>query len=470
MSSPFNEKKYKKLLEGQETSEVRFSDVSKDIFRIDSEPFQKISKNNLDNFLKAKLSEIASINPTKTEISHLDKNTQVSFIPMALLGRGTVNDTEEGTISDFIKSGYTYFSENDVLVAKITPCMEHGKCAIAQNLANGIGFGSTEYNVFRVEDKRILTEYLFVYLNRESVRKQAANHMVGTSGRQRVPTSFYENLLIPILDIKFQERIKQAVSTAHLKREQSQNLYCQAEKLLLSTVDLKGVKLNLKSTDVKHFSESFLATGRLDAEYYQPKYEDMEKLIISQNHSYIFKEFSLNENTIDRKFDEYNYVEIGDISVRNGAYSYNPIPTTELPANAKIKSKKGDLLISKVRPNRGAISIIQDDMPNLVVSGAFTVLEEKADYKKEVLFVLLRTEQYREWMLKYNVCTSYPVIKDEDVLSLPIPLISKKIQQQIANLIQESFTLRRESEQLLEEAKSLVEREIEKGSENNKNK
>ena len=169
----------------------------------------------------------------------------------------------------------------------------------------------------------------------------------------------------------------------------------------------------------------------------------------------------MNKFTIDYKSAKYNYIEIGDINVGNGAYNYNLISTSELPDNAKIKSKKGDLLISKVRPNRGAVSIIQDDIRDLVVSGAFTVLEENTNYKKEVLFMLLRLEQYRELMLKYNVGTSYPVIKDEDVLNLPIPIIDEKIQQQIAGLIEESFRLRRESERLLREAMVMVEREIE---------
>jgi len=79
------------------------------------------------------------------------------------------------------------------------------------------------------------------------------------------------------------------------------------------------------------------------------------------------------------------------------------------------------------------------------------------------LQVLLRTQIYKEWLLKWNVGSSYPVIKDEDILNLPAPLLPPKIQEQIAELIQKSFALRAESKRLLEEAKKMVEKEIEQG-------
>lgn len=85
--------------------------------------------------------------------------------------------------------------------------------------------------------------------------------------------------------------------------------------------------------------------------------------------------------------------------------------TEELPDNAKIMTQKGDLLVSTVRPNRGAVAILGNG--DLLVSGAFTVLREDGDYPKEVLQVLLRTSMYRDWLLRFNVGTSYPVIKDE---------------------------------------------------------
>ena len=132
-----------------------------------------------------------------------------------------------------------------------------------------------------------------------------------------------------------------------------------------------------------------------------------------------------------------------------------------MPDNAKIITQKSDVLVSTVRPNRGAVAILEDD--GLLVSGAFTVLRERGKYKKEVLQVLLRLPLYRDWLLRYNVGTSYPVIKDDDVLNMPIPLFEDAVQKEIAAKVQESFALRRQSKQLLEYAKQAVEMAIEQG-------
>ncbi|MDR2803235.1 MAG: restriction endonuclease subunit S [Treponema sp.] len=273
------------------------------------------------------------------------------------------------------------------------------------------------------------------------------------------------NLVIPDASNDFQYTITNKVLSALKTRKQSQSLYREAEALLLKTIGLHDFHPTRENKNIKTFKESFLATGRLDAEYYQPKYEEIENIIRSYPNGYslIKEKFKQNKQTIDYSKKQYYYTEIGDVNIGDGSFVYNLINRDDLPDNAKIKSEKNDVLISKVRPNRGAVVIIDEDIQDFVVSGAFTVLKEYDNYKKETLFVLLKTDVYKEWLLKYNVGTSYPVIKDNDILNLPIPLIDIPVQRRIAALIKESFALRGESGRLLNEAKELVEREIEKG-------
>lgn len=246
--------------------------------------------------------------------------------------------------------------------------------------------------------------------------------------------------------------------------EQSLYYWRLAEWLLLSELyadiwqSCSGV-----NCAVKRFSD-FARTGRLDAEYYQPKYDEIENAIKSYKGGYdlVKNQFSQNIDVCDYSKKAYNYIEIGDINTGDGSVSYNLVETEELPDNAKRVAYFGDILISKVRPYRGAVAIINFETKNLIASGAFTTLHEKSDYKKEVLQVLLRTQIYKEWLLKWNVGSSYPVIKDEDILNLPIPILPQETQKQIAELIQTSFALRQESKQLLESAKLAVEAEIER--------
>ncbi|MBR1858944.1 MAG: restriction endonuclease subunit S, partial [Selenomonadaceae bacterium] len=119
---------------------------------------------------------------------------------------GRIINREDRTLSEVKKGSYKYFAENDIIIAKITPCMENGKCAIAKSLTNKIGFGSSEFHVFRCKEA-ILPEYLFCLLNREQVRKIAVKHMTGASGHRRVPIEFYENMTIPVPPLDVQKQV-----------------------------------------------------------------------------------------------------------------------------------------------------------------------------------------------------------------------------------------------------------------------
>jgi type I restriction enzyme, S subunit len=171
----------------------------------------------------------------------------------------------------------------------------------------------------------------------------------------------------------------------------------------------------------------------------------------------------LLKSTSRRNKIEYDYIEISDVNVGDGIATPNKIQIDDLPANAKQEVKHGDIIISKVRPNRGAVAIIDCDDTNLIVSGAFTVLRAKRNsvFLNETLKVLLRLPIYRDWMLKFNVGTQYPVIQDEDILNLSIPLIDESTQNRISDLVQQSFRLKKQSADLLIAAKHAVEIAIE---------
>lgn len=272
-----------------------------------------------------------------------------------------------------------------------------------------------------------------------------------------------DQLLIPEFSKDLKLVINLQIEKSYQKLEESKQLYKEAEELLLAELGLLDFVPNSDNIAIKSFSDSFSVSGRLDSEYYQPKYDDIEQRIYSKPHTFINKEFSQITTSFDKTKDGYNYIEIGDVNVSDGIHSYNYVVTEELPANAKIKVANGDLIVSTVRPYRGAVSIINTEDTNLVVSGAFTVLRSKleSNYSTQVLPVLLRTQIYKDFMLKYNVGSSYPVIKDENVMNLPIPLLSDKIQKQIEAKIKQSFALKKQSKQLLDLAKRAVEVAIE---------
>ena len=260
------------------------------------------------------------------------------------------------------------------------------------------------------------------------------------------------------MSTEFDALIESATRRAMSARTESESHYTAAQSLL--TDSLGHVPQDPRNTATVPFSRAF-STGRLDAEYFMPKYDGYLAFI----HSFkggcatIGSLFSQVTSRCPRDEPSYRYVEIGDIDTGTGAASYNEIDTPDLPDNAKIMTRAGDILVSKVRPNRGAVAILEDD--NLLVSGAFTVLRKKSEYSCETLQVVLRSDLYRELLLRYNVGTSYPVIKDEDILNMPVPLLDHDTQEKISGHVRESFTLRRESERLIAAAVRAVELAIE---------
>lgn len=174
------------------------------------------------------LKKYVLFNISKSEIHDIADDTLVSFVDMASVSnKGFITSSQDKNLGSIRKGGFTYFRENDIIIAKITPCMENGKCALATELKNGIGFGSTEFHTIRCGDK-ILPKYLFGFLNREQIRQQAAKVMTGSSGHRRVPISFYEQLLIPMIDKKEQQRIVDQVQKLEQQIDAAQKVFDSA--------------------------------------------------------------------------------------------------------------------------------------------------------------------------------------------------------------------------------------------------
>ena len=156
----------------------------------------------------AKLGGICIINPSKSEVSSLEKSMQVSFIPMEDLQ--TNNEpivlSKTRSIAE-VCQGYTYFQNSDVLLAKITPCFENGKVGIARDLVNGIGFGSTEFIVLRPKANNVLSDWVYLFVSSGEFRKYAITRMTGTAGQKRVPRDVVSDYEIPLPPLEVQEQI-----------------------------------------------------------------------------------------------------------------------------------------------------------------------------------------------------------------------------------------------------------------------
>ncbi|MGA6154763.1 restriction endonuclease subunit S [Stenotrophomonas sp. NPDC087984] len=165
----------------------------------------------------ARLNHICEINP-RTWDTPGAPDEQVSFVPMAAVEAetGILDPTQERSWKDLERKTYTKFHEGDILFAKVTPCMENGKIAVASGLRSGRGLGSTEFHVLR-PSTAIVQRYLLLYLLQRSFRAMAERSMTGAVGLRRVPASFLTEHLIPLPPLAEQHRIVETLED-HLSR------------------------------------------------------------------------------------------------------------------------------------------------------------------------------------------------------------------------------------------------------------
>ena len=185
-----------------------------------------------------KLGEVAHISPSKSEVKTFALNPMdmVSFLPMEdlTIGRTFVHPNKQKTLSE-VEGSYTYFKEGDVLLAKVTPCFENGKLAIAKGLCNNIGFGSSEYIVIRPMQHIVNSQYLIYLLQTNAFRNGGRTLMIGACGLKRLPKPYVANYELPVPSLAEQERI---VEILDREFEKIDALKENAEKNLQHAKDL----------------------------------------------------------------------------------------------------------------------------------------------------------------------------------------------------------------------------------------
>ena len=158
----------------------------------------KLEKSNARNgWRTVKLGEVCELNPRRPKLDRAT-STPTTFVQMSAVAEngGGIVRPETRPFGQVAK-GYTFFAEGDVIFAKITPCMQNGKHAIASNLLDGIGFGSTEFHVFRPGGE-IISEWILNFLLQPKILTEATRHFTGAVGQLRVPENVLANMEIAL--------------------------------------------------------------------------------------------------------------------------------------------------------------------------------------------------------------------------------------------------------------------------------
>jgi len=194
------------------------------------------------------LNEVVSFNRPKPKDLR-ESSDEVSFVPMEKVEEttGSILLDKQISHSEGQRRSLTYFMNGDIIFAKITPCMENGKFALASNLKGGCAYGSTEFHVLTTNDE-LLASYLYLFLGTEDFRAEAKRAMTGAVGQQRVPKSFLESYRFPLPPIPVQQQLLKKIDLEFTRMRSLMNM---VDGL---TSDLQKLKLS--------YYESFFPSPR----------------------------------------------------------------------------------------------------------------------------------------------------------------------------------------------------------------
>ncbi|WP_159243393.1 restriction endonuclease subunit S [Tenacibaculum maritimum] len=268
---------------------------------------------------------------------------------------------------------------------------------------------------------------------------------------------------VPNFSASFQQKIDEIFKVIFKSKEKASKIYQQAETVLLQEIGLQDFKANTEAVNVKSFSESFAISGRLDAEYYQKKYDDYIRLVKSYSKGFDGLSEVCNLKGANYKPEDeslYKYIELSNIGVTGDVTGCTKAYGKDLPSRARRKVNTGDVVVSSIEGSLQSCAIVTEQYNDALCSTGFYVINSDK-INSETLLVLFKSELMQN-ILKQNCSgTILTAVNKNEFVNIPIPIIDFTKQKQIAELIEESFKLKKESENLLEVAKVAVEVAIE---------
>jgi len=454
------------LLEGLEVKEILYSNtLSNKDFRTDSDFWTK------EPFINSNLSyrKVGTLlNKAQYGLS-ISMNEDGKGYPIYRMNEihNMLCDLEADKCADISHDDFLRFKleDKDVLFNRTNSYEWVGRTGIYRN-TNKANCTFASYLVKLLPDEKvILPEYLTTYLNTRYGIKDIKRRSRQSINQTNVNPEEVKEILIPILSLKFQENIRNCFDRAYINRVKTNQLYSTAESILLEPLGLKNFSPSIEPFNIKSFKGSFCESGRLDAEYYQVKYEGYDQLVKNYDGGWM----SLGEicelqdkNFIPVDEQEYQYIELADIGEGGIINGCTLAVGKELPSRARRVVHSGDVIISSIEGSLGSCAIVSKEYHSSLCSTGFYVINSKR-INPETLLVLFKSEPMQNILKRSCSGTILTAINKNEFLQIPLPVIKMDVQQKIAGIIGESFKQKQKSEQLLETAKHAVEMAIEEG-------
>jgi type I restriction enzyme, S subunit len=386
----------------------------------------------------ARLDQVCLINPRLPRPHGIEDAAEVGFVPMAAVDEitGSIRQRLTRPFAE-VRKGYTPFAENDVLFAKITPCMENGKVAIARDLPGGLGFGSTEFHVLRAGES-VLPEWIYYFLRRRRFRSEARRSMSGTAGQQRVPTAHMAAACIPVPELAHQKRAVEKLGCADSVlrlRRRARALLDQMSPAVLG--DTFG--------DPAHNPRGWpvVALGTL-----------LEGI-----------DSGKSPRCLDRRKGEDEWAVLRLSALKNGLYDesdHKTLPPGEQP-DTRCEVRAGDLLFSRKNTPElvGTPAYVWKTGGRILLPDLIFRLRPRPDAGLHPLYLwaLLRTPSMRHRLQRMasGTAASMPNISKDRLRTLPVMLPPADLQERFARQMRGLHILSAQQDAAVMQAKAIFE-------------
>jgi len=315
--------------------------------------------------------------------------------------------------------------------------------------------------IARPNKNKILPGYLYAFLIGRYGQHQILRSIRG-GGQTGLILPDMRQLRISRLDGPFESEINRIVSTGHKGITNSKKLYNKTQKILLSELGLTNWQPKHQFTFVKNYSDTQQAE-RIDAEYYQPKYDEIIKAI--KNYSGGWDTLGdlvtvKDENYTPKDKQQYKYIELANIAENGEITDCMAEEGKYLPTRARRKVAKKDIIVSSIEGSLSSIALIENEYDQAICSTGFYIINSNV-FNSETLLVLLKSMAGQLQLKKGCSGTILTAINKNEFSKIVLPKVKKEKQIMIQQKVTESFNLRKQSNHLLEYAKKTVEIAIE---------
>lgn len=453
------------MTDGLEISEITYKDLEKIIdYRIEAEYFNsKFIKNDeaLDQIPTITFHKVASVQNGRAYSS--EKFSADGDIRIAKIGDVTNKKAtafwEKLERNEFVLQNGKLLNDNDLLMTLTGDPPDVGKVSLIKKDGEECTWNQ---RVARIISKGFyISNYvLYAVLSSEFCRSQMERYAKGIRQRN-LGNDCFKYVRLPSFGSVLQQAIHDTVLRSEQCLEEADFLYNASENILNGFLNIGAY--GDRGYAVKTLSDSFMQSGRLDAEYYQSKYENLitqintKEAVLSLCNLY-------DSNFIPESNNEYRYIELSSVGVSGNILNVEKIIGNNLPSRARRLVHKGQVIVSSIEGSLSSCALIDSEYDGAVCSTGFYVIDSDK-INSETLLVLFKSKRIQTLLKQRCSGTILTAISKDEFLNMPLPYIGEDIQKEISEKVQESFRLRKEAKIYLENAIKAVEMAIETGEE-----